>query len=288
MKRVLLLGIAIMSFLSCNQQSSEYKQMKEENDSLKLQIAKSGTELNEMLDIMNSIETDIQSIRQAEDFIKIEKDNEFSDTRREQIRKNMHSIVETVNKNKTQIAELQDRLNKSSVHSAGLQKALDRLSKDLSEKSAQIVKLQEELVAKYDQIRDLTDEVDNLTTDVKILEEVNASQHHLIGEQDRTINNVYYCFGTKKELKEQNIVSGGGLFSKTTVLDGDFNKDYFITIDKRQLKSIPLFSSKAKLLTNHPNNSYRLEKDTNGNLILEIKKVNQFWSMSKYLVIEVG
>jgi hemin uptake protein HemP len=71
-------------------------------------------------------------------------------------------------------------------------------------------------------------------------------------------------------------------------LESGFNEDYFLSIDKRQVKSIQLFNKKAKIMTNHPKGTYNLVKDTDGNLILEINNPDSFWSLSKYLVIEIG
>ena len=93
-------------------------------------------------------------------------------------------------------------------------------------------------------------------------------------------------FGSRSELKEQHIITSDGLFSSQKVLQRDFNKNYFVKIDARNTKSIPLYSTHAKILTNHPKSSYTLEKE-NGNFVLHIIDPNEFWSVSKYLVIEV-
>jgi len=113
------------------------------------------------------------------------------------------------------------------------------------------------------------------------------TQANLISEQDQEMNAVYYCFGTNKELKEQNILTGGGLFSKSKALQGDFNRDYFLAADKRAVTSIPLYSSKATIKTNHPAGTYQFTKDTDGKLTLEILHTSVFWSLSHFLVIEV-
>ena len=278
----------IIAFTSCTQHSSEYKKTQQENDSLKLLLKKNEAELNDMLSILNEIESDIQSIREAEDYLTLGSDAELTASKREQIRKNMLLISETLKRNKQKLAELQEKIDKSNVYSAALQKTVDRLSIDLNEKSELIVKLQKDLTQKNEQINLLSGKVEDLSEDIKILEDANISQSDKISEQDRTLNRIYYCFGTKKELKEQNILTGGGLFSKAKALEGDFNRDYFISKDKRQVHEIQLFSSKAKLRTNHPEGSYRFVKDKEGNITIEILNVNIFWSLSKYLVVEVG
>ena len=288
MKKILVFCACIIVLSACTQYSSDYKKTKSDNDSLKLELKKSEAEMNEMLSILNAIEEDIQSIREAEDFLTVQKDSELSGTRREQIKNNMTLITETLKKNKQQLAELQDKLNKSNVQSTALQKTIDRLTNDINEKSKLIIKLQSDLAQRDEQIKELAVQVEGLNDEVSTLVDINSTQSEMIGTQDKTINTVYYCFGTKKELKEQKILTGGGLFSKTKALQGDFNKDYFITIDKRSVRDIPLYSSKASIRTNHPEGSYQLVKDEDGNLILEIGNVNRFWSLSLYLVIEIG
>jgi hypothetical protein len=88
-------------------------------------------------------------------------------------------------------------------------------------------------------------------------------------------------------LKEQKIISKKFL-QKTKILeDKEFNKDYFTQIDIRRDKEIKLYSPDAKLLTAHPEGSYELARDEKGDLTLMIVEPNKFWSVSRYLVIEV-
>ena len=76
--------------------------------------------------------------------------------------------------------------------------------------------------------------------------------------------------------------------SKGDVLkNGDFNKDYFTPIDIRYDKEIKLYSKNAKVLTTHPAGSYALEKDSNGQYEIHITNPTKFWSVSKYLVVQV-
>ena len=57
-------------------------------------------------------------------------------------------------------------------------------------------------------------------------------------------------------------------------------------IDARKTKSIPLYSTRAKYLLRTQKSSYTLEKE-NDNFELLITDTKEFWSISKYLVIEV-
>ena len=287
MKKVLILCLFVSALVSCTQFSSEYKRTKQENDSLKQHILKNEAEMNELLSVLNAVEDDIQSIRITEDILMVQKDSELSESRREQLKKNMNLISETLKKNRQKLAELQEKLNASSLSYTALQKSIDRLTKEMNEKGALIMALQSELDKKEVHIEELTLQIEELHADVKALENINLQQTDRINEQEQEINTVYYCYGTKKELKEQNILTGGGVFSKSKTLQGDFNREYFLTADKRTTTTIPLYSSKALIKTNHPDGSYQFVKDKDGNLILEIKDTAIFWSLSHFLVIEV-
>ena len=118
MKRVLLICTCTVLLASCGQQSADYKRLKAENDSLKIENEKNSEDLNEMLSILNDVETDIQSIREAENFLTIQQHagSEENASKREQIKQNMQLITETLKKNREQINELQEKLLQDKLH----------------------------------------------------------------------------------------------------------------------------------------------------------------------------
>ena len=290
MKKLLLACTCATLLVSCGQNSAEYKKLKAENDSLKIENTKATSEMNEILATLNDVEADIQSIRDAENYLNLQQQTggEFSKSNREQIKQNMQLISETLKKNKETISQLEDKLKKSGIQSAALRKTISRLSSELDQKATMIVALQEDLAKKNVRIQELDEMVSSLNEDVENLATTAAAQSEKLNEQDKALNTAYYCFGTAKELKDQKILSVGGLFSKSKVLQSGFNKDYFISVDVREVKEIPLFAAKAKLKSNHPEGSYEFVKDEDGNLTLNITDPKTFWSLGKYLVIEVG
>jgi Chromosome segregation ATPases len=290
MKKLLFTGICAVMLASCGQQASDSQRLKAENDSLRLENAKNSAEINDMLSILNEVESDFQSIRDAENYLTIQQQPgaEMSKSNREQIRQNMQLITETLKKNKEQISNLEERLKKSGVQSAALRKTLERLSAEVEQKTSTIAVLQEDLEKKNIRIQELGERVTNLNEDVENLATTTAAQSKKINRQDKALNTAFYCFGTSGELKEQKILSGGGLFSKSKVLQPGFNKDYFVAIDIRDVKEIPLFAGKAKVMSSHPSGSYEFAKDAEGNLVFKILDEGSFWSIGKYLVIEIG
>lgn len=289
MKKVVLACVCAVLLASCGQNSTEYKKLKAENDSLKLENIKTASELDEMLSILNEVELNFQSIRDAENYLNIQQQTsgELTPGKREQLKTNMQLVSETLKKNKEQIEKLQQQLASSNLKSSELKKTVNRLSAELDQKTTMIVTLQEDLAKKNVRIQELDEMVTSLNEDVETLSATASSQSEKINAQDKELNTGYYCFGTAKELKEQKILSGGGLFSKSKALQSGFNKDYFIKIDIREVTEIPLFSKKAKLRSNHPEGSYEFVKDEDDNLTLKITDIKQFWGLGKYLVIEV-
>ncbi len=290
MKKVLFAFIATAMLVSCGQQSAEYKKLKAENDSLRLETTKQTADMNEVLGILNDVEADFQSIREAENYLNIQQQPgaEMNKTNKERIKENMQLITETLRKNKEQIALLEDKVKKSGIESASLRKTIARLSSEIDQKTSMIVSLQEDLAKKNIRIQELDEQVQALNEDVENLSTTTAAQKEKLQAQDKSLHTAYYCFGTSKELKDQQILSGGGVFSKSKVLQTGFNKDYFIAIDIREVKEIPLFATKAKLRSNHPSGAYEFVKDNDGNLTFKILDEKLFWSLGRYLVIEVG
>jgi hypothetical protein len=274
---------------ACVQNSSEYKQLKAENDSLKLENAGNASEMNEMLSTLNEIEAGIQTIRDAENYLTIQQGTgELTPGVREHIRDNMQMIGETLKKNREQLSQLEAKLKNSNIQSAALKKTIDRLTSELDQKATLIVSLQEDLAKKNIHIQELDVQVASLREDVEGLSLTAGAQAQTMKKQDKIIHTAYYCFGTSKELKNRKILTGGGLFSKAKVLQGDFDRDYFISVDIREVTEIPLFTSKATLKSTHPAGSYEFTKDEDNNLTFKITDTNTFWSLGKYLVIEVG
>jgi chromosome segregation ATPase len=273
---------------SCIEQSAKYRKLKSENEALIAEKTATSALLEDMLTTLSDIQSDIQSIREAENYLSVEPSGEdISPYRKEQLKNNVRQIAETLKSNREQLAVLRDQLKNSHIRSEALQRTIDRIAVELNQKAAMIASLQEELARKDVRLKELDDVVASLNENIDNLSEATASQTKRLEEQNRKLNTAYYCLGTARELKRQNILTGGGLFSKSKVLEGFFNEDYFIAIDIRKVTEIPLYAGKASLRSTHPAETYKFSRDEHGNLTLHITDVEQFWQLSRYLVIEV-
>ncbi|MDR1456041.1 MAG: hypothetical protein LBJ01_10350 [Tannerella sp.] len=288
MKKILLLCFCTALLTSCVEQSAKYRKLKSENEALTAEKTATSALLEDMLTTLSDIQSDIQSIREAENYLAVEPGGgEISPYRKEQLKNNVRQIAEILKSNREQLATLREQLKNSHLRSEALQRTIDRIGAELNQKAAMIATLQEELARKDVRIRELDDVVVSLNENIENLSEATAAQTKKLEEQHRKLNTAYYCLGTARELKRQNILTGGGLFAKSKVLEGFFNKDYFVAIDIREVTEIPLYAGKASLRSTHPAGTYRFTKDEHGNLTLDITDVEEFWQTGRYLVIEV-
>ena len=282
MKKVLFFAVCLLVLASCKDSvnTRQTADLNQRIDSLQRVNVQKDNEINDMLETLNSIEDGFRAINEAQGRVTVERRGEGANASA-RIRENMQFIQETMNQNKELINKLRIRLRDSNTASEQLRKTIENLTAQMEEKESEIAVLREELEAKDIHIAELDQQVSQLSDDVVMLKDENAQKDETIGTQDKELNTAWYVFGTKRELKEQNILKSG------EVLQGNFNKNYFTKIDIRVDKEIKLMSRDAKLLTNHPAGSYTLERDANKQYVLRITNPQQFWSTSKYLVIQV-
>ena len=284
MKKLFLLSVCTVALLaSCGQMGSGSKALEAERDSLSQALADRENELDQIMGTFNEIQEGFRQINEAEGRVDLQREQTGEKLSASQkVKDDLKLITETMAQNREKLAQLQQQLKNSRYQSSELKKAIAGLEKDLAEKAEQIKALQAELAAKNIRIAELDDAVAGLTTDVKNLSAENEIKTKTVEAQEKAMNTAWFVFGTKSELKEQKILQKGDVLQ-----NDDFNKDYFTQIDIRTDKEIKLYSKSAKLLTNHPEGSYSLVKDAKGQYILKITNPNKFWSVSRYLVIQV-
>lgn len=279
--------LLLLSFNSCGFKSSDYKALQAQNDSLLRAKHQMQEEIDGYFSAMNQIEQNIEKIKETQGVLTSQPVGEELDSdARMKINDDLMYLNELLKTNKEELAQLKAKIKRSSFKSEELERSLARITKALEEQTTKVALLQADLAAKDSLITALGSTVEDMGKNIEDLKADVSQKETKITEQDETIHTAWYVFGTRKELKEQNIVTSDGFFSQKRVLQSDFNKNYFVRIDARKTKSIPLYSTRAKILTSHPKSSYTLEKE-NDNYVLIITDTKEFWSISKYLVIEV-
>lgn len=281
-KTGLILFIAGILFACTNvKESKEYKALEAQRDSLLMKSDNSDAEVEQMMAVISDVEANFKKIREAEAYISTQavQGGDISQNSKESVEENFKMINEILKKNKAQLDELNKKYKSSNREVASLKNTIERLNIEMQESSSRLVELQNQIALKDEQIAQLSNDITSLALEAE-------EQSNRILEQDKALNTAYYVFGTEYELKEQKILSGGFL-KATKVMKDTFNKDYFITIDIREVTNIPLHATNAKLWSTHPEGTYEFVKGDDGNLSLAIADTQRFWSLTKYLIIEV-
>jgi chromosome segregation ATPase len=285
MKKVLLFcSIAALILTSCGKNSAEYQALKAQRDSLLLVNAQNSAGLDEIVMLLNEVEENFNNIKSAENYLTMHSNTseELSPSVQEKIRTDIQFVTETLSKNREKIAELEKKLKNSAVQSKQLKQTLHNLRTQLDEKTMALVILNEELEQKDVKIAELSENIMTLSKDVQDLRAYSNAQQKIIDTQTEELNTVYYCFGTSKELESQGVLKG-------KQLTANFNKDYFIKVkDLSKLQIVPLHAKKARLVSQHPDGSYAFVKNANGQIELKILNTKDFWSLTKYLVVQVN
>lgn len=290
MKKLLVGCLCLFAMASCNvKNSDEYRALEAERDSLLQMVGQENSELTEVNSLINDIEENFKQIRDAEKYLAIESKNkgEMSKDTKTRIKDNFEMVTEILKKNKADIDKLNQKLKSNSGQMSGLKGTIDRLNTELTERANTINDLKTSLATRDAQIASLQTDIQALSDTVVTLSTQTTEQASKIKEQDKELNTAYYMFGTSKELKEAKVVTGGFLAS-SKILNEGIEKSKFVRIDIRDAKDIPVYDKKAKLLSDHPKDSYTLEKDSKGLIVVKISDYKKFWSLTKFLVIEVG
>ena len=284
MKKLTVLFVCAAMLASCDSFKGGNKDLKAENDSLLMELTQRNAELDDMMGTFNEVQEGFRKINAAESRVDLQRGTitENSASAKQQIASDIEFISKQMEENKAQIAKLQAQLTNSKYNSTQLKKAVEALTTELNAKQQRIEELQTELASKNIRIQELDAAVSDLSAEKETLTAENEAKAKTVAEQEKSLNAAWFVFGTKSELKAQKILQSGDVLKSA-----DFNKDYFTQIDIRTTKEIKLYSKRAELLTTHPAGSYELVKDDKGQLTLKITNPTEFWSVSRYLVIQV-
>lgn len=281
MKRVAFYSLCLAVFLASCQGGPSKKELLSMNDSLTSVLTARDSELDDLMGVFNDIQDSFREINEAENRVDLGL-GESGMSAAEKIKDDIKFISDRLQSNREQIAKLEKQLANSSYNNTKLKKTIENLTAELELKQQQIEELQAELAAKNIRIAELDSVVSDLHKNVNQMAQDNASKSKTIAAQDKALNTAWYVFGTKTELKEHNISLKG-----ETLKSSDFDKEYFTQVDIRNFTELPFYSKKVNMLTSHPDGSFQIIKDANGQLTLKITDPNEFWSISRYLVVLV-
>jgi chromosome segregation ATPase len=250
------------------------------------QLSQRDSIINEWVVAFNEIESDIKKITVRENMLNMQSMNpEISQNKKEEILKEIKLIKEMIDQNKKKLTSLNSQLRNSGIKIASLENQIDTLNSHIAKSEKYMAELRVELV-------DRNFEIGQLNEKVTSMEVAMTDSSSKISQQTAEMNKAYVVSGTYKDLKEKGLLvkEGGvlGLGKKESLQENFENDKLFTRIDITKTRTIQVNSKTAKLVTEHPANSYELVKDDADKIaFIEITDPENFWKISKYAVVEV-
>lgn len=284
-------ALAAIVLSSCVENSSKYKQLQAQLDSLQGTHGTQKNMLDEVFATLNEVEEGLVDIRQKENIITAETNKDGLDvpeSQRVRLMEDVIAVKDAINRYKEKIEQLKKDSNLKSVE---FKKKLNSLQKELEQKSRTIESLQgllkekDLIISQKEQTIDsLEHHASDLKEDINVLTGEKEELKDKVASQDRALFAAYYIVGSKEDLIEAGVISKGGLF-KSAKVAYEAEKTSFIKIDYREISTINTNSQKAKVLSNHRKGTYSIE-EVDGEAIINISDPEGFWEQTKYLVIQ--
>jgi hypothetical protein len=234
--------------------------------------------INNYIKSFNEIQDNLNKIKVKEGVVTAHsQSSELQKTNKDQIINDIQYIYDLLSNSKQTLAAMNKKFNQVNSKNTELQKFIDGLNEQINAKETDIIFLK--------------DKLNELKTQLDALNLTYSNQVKESNVKADNFNTAYFAIGTHSELKKQGlIVKKGNVISigNMTELNQGATESMFSKIDINQTTQIPIAANRVKLITTHPAGSYNLE-DTK----LQIKKLvilnpQKFWSVSKYLIIEVS
>lgn len=286
---ILLIAIGVGAF-SYSHYKKEYVSqvnlMESERNAFTDQLVVRDSTINDWLQTFDEVQNGLNAIKEKEKLITVNSSSgvEFTKAKKEQIMQDISSINTLLDENRKKLASLNAQLRNSGREIKGLQEMIATLETKIASSENDITALKATLTEKDFEIGKLNVLASDLQTTV-------TQQTETITTQVDEMNKAWLATGTFKDLKEKGLVSKEGGFlglGRTETLTEDFIDSLFAQVDITQIKTIPVNSKDARLITEHPSGSYEMIQDPQHMIAyIEIKDPAEFWKISKYAVVEV-
>ena len=287
MKRLLFI-VSVVILASCGQHKKEIARMQAKQDSIAQLAVQKDASILEFMAAMNEIQSNLDSIKTIEKIVSVQSSSgsEMKADAKKRIIAEIAEINSLLQKNKDLAKSLQGKLRNSNLKIAEFEKMVAQLNKQMADKDTAIAELSKQLESLHIDVAGLNQRIETITTES---EQAIKEKNQAIEDQTNAMNVAYYAFGTKKELAEKNVIEkeGGVLgLGKSIKMKKNFNRDYFMKVDIREFKELPLNAKKAEVITVHPAGSFHITGTKKAEALI-IDQPEDFWKASKYLLVVV-
>jgi len=302
-KRPLIMGITIMllflvvvagGILLFNNKS-QIELLNQQNSMLNISLEERDSLVNEMAGTFDEIEQNLTFVRNKRDQM-ISVPHEGGKSQKEILVADIKLMNEMLEESSKKIEELDKKLKASGIDIKSFKNKIAQLNKSIAEQDNNIQQLRAELEQRDYKIAEMDTQIVQLKSNIASKEDSIEYKSQIIAEKSQTIeekenemNEVYFVAGTYDHLAEIGVLTKEGGFlgiAKNKAIRDDVTENNFEKLDMRNTSHFPLNTKKAKLISQHPDNSYRLVEQNDKIAFLEIENPEEFWKLTKYVIVE--
>lgn len=287
---VIIVVAALVGISTYTQKKTEITDLQTQNASINQDLQERDSMVNELVGAFDEIEQNLKYIKEKRQVLSIESQKEGNYDKKKAIVEDIALMNEMLEKSSVHIEELGKKLKNSGFQISSFKKKIAALNQNIEEQNTQIVALQQQIEERDVMLADMSQKIDTMQVEIAETKDSLMQKQLLIDQKTYELNKGFIAYGTYKELEENGVLTKDGGFlglGKQVKLKSDLDQDYFTELNIRDTKSIPLFSNKATVVSEHPDSSYSFVEQDGVIAYLNIENPDEFWKISKYAVIEI-
>ncbi len=280
---VILAILAILFGIIWINASSKNKELRQNNEDLKILYETSAATIGEIQSSLESLDEDLS----GQLFTQSEIPDLSPEDRQKRVIRSIANMREQLETDKKKIANLEAQLAGSRTQLKSVQKIVDRLKASLGEKETIMAELQDRLGIMSETIEE----------ERRIAEREIATREQTIQEKEDALdeaawdaNTIYYTVGKRSDLMKRGVIDRkGGILGigRVTLVTKALETEDFTELNLLDTTEIRFKATKKgySVLSNHVATTYSVEKDDK-EYVLTITDLENF-RKQKFLVIEL-
>lgn len=232
---------------------------------------------------MSDIEDALEEIRNNYGYVELGPNSnvELSQAQTERIANNLGMIADVLEENRLRIETLESKVAGTELGKQELASQLKHLKQKLIDTEWMYASLKDEFAARGYKIKELEQNLSDAEQSISYM----YDQSQL---NKAKAENKYLAFGSKKLLKETQVVKKDGKLFGGLVVNENLNTSELMPVNMYQTTCLSFDTPDPTIVSKHPSDSYTVEKSTDGTSLLLINNPESFWKTSNILVVAVN
>jgi hypothetical protein len=283
-----LILVACVSKKDFEKVQAENKTLSEEKQRSQRELGVAGAATAEMQSTLDDVQKSLEELRIKElkavrTSLAVAQEGKAAPGKREELKAEIEEIRNVVKANLAKLETLQKQKRASDQKVTTLERLIGEMRKSLEEKETTIAALEEKTLV-------LAKEAEELRGTVKEKEAAVSEKEAAIADRETQLSTAYVLIAPQGALKKAGLVEKrgsvlglGGNWQRT----GQFDETLFKQIDTRKETEFAVGAApdKARVLSDHPKDSYTLAGTGPKASTLTVTDAARFWKGSRYLVV---